>query len=442
LSNPPLQSVDFIEGWYNTDPEVCKQIVMRGKRPIVAQNLDEYYKYITITNGNIQDPDNALYQPTMDGLIGHLSSDDKGNAAVDEGTYYYMLQGNRSLARRQFLTNRIEYIDSWLNQGNYQRGGFNRIRGRVAANNVNKTSDKWVEPRDGSYWDENGQKRHLFDAEYWLTLTPTHSSYVTLGDDNEAYPSQKYDGIHPLRFEVSAIESGVRSSENYPEQLLYVYGVNHMSDLGDMSKLYWQEFSIEGSASKLTSLKFGYDGLMQPEEEGEEPIKYANNNVNNPNFGASKDAASGGLPLLKYMNISNVQLRQGSAVLDLTSCEKLENFRATGSNYSEILFADGVALNTLYLPSGLTSLRLTEARLLKNLITEYHYPELNLEGELVAEPGLYLQGLFEGEGNTSISTLYILGSGLGYDSYKLLKQYYTVRSRQTASNSNIQMTNV
>jgi hypothetical protein len=52
----------------------------------------------------------------------------------------------------------------------------------------------------------------------------------------------------------------VRSSANYPEQLLYIYGVNHMSDLGDMSKLYWQEFSIEGSAAKLTSLKFGYDG--------------------------------------------------------------------------------------------------------------------------------------------------------------------------------------
>jgi len=100
-----------------------------------------------------------------------------------------MLQGNRSLARRQFLTNRIEYIDSWLNQGNYQRGGFNRIRGRVAANNASKTSDKWVAANEEEYFDINGNKRYLFDAEYWLTLTPTHSSYVTLGDDNEAYPS-------------------------------------------------------------------------------------------------------------------------------------------------------------------------------------------------------------------------------------------------------------
>lgn len=436
LENPPLQSVDYIEGWYNTDPEICNSIVMRGKRPITAQNLDEYYKYITITNGSNE-------QALQNGLIGHLSSDDQGNFAVDGGTYFYMLQGNRSLARRQFLTNRIEYIDSWLNQGNYQRGGFNRIRGRVAANNASKTSDKWVEPRDGSYFlDDNVTKRYQFDAEYWLTLTPTHSSYVTLGDDNEAYPSQKYDGITPLRFVVSAIESGVRTSENYPEQLLYIYGVNHMNDLGDMSKLYWQEFSIEGSANKLTSLKFGYDGQMDDPNHPGEKISYSNNNVNNPSFGASKDSITGGLPLLKYMNISNVQLKQGSAVLDLTSCEKLENFRATGSNYSEVKFAEGVALNTLYLPSGITSLKLTEARLLKNLITEYHVPQLNIEGELEAEPGLYLQGLFENNAAPVLDTLNILGSGMGYDSYTLLKRYYDVRKTQTASPSNIQMTNV
>ena len=442
LKNPPLKSVDYIEGWYNTDPEICNSIAMRGKRPLTAQNLDEYYKYITITNGS-DVPTNPLYWPTQDGLIGHLASNDSGNAAVDSnGTYFYMLQGNRSLARRQFLTNRIEYIDSWLNQGNYQRGGFNRIRGRVAANNAAKTSDKWVEPRDGTYYDSDGNKRYLFDAEYWLTLTPTHSSYVTLGDDNEAYPSKKYDGIHPLKFEVSAIEAGVRTSENYPEQLLYIYGVNHMNDLGDMSKLYWQEFSIEGSAAKLTSLKFGYDGRMEDPNNPGQMLTYHNNNVNNPNFGASKDSITGGLPLLKYMNISNVQLRQGSAVLDLTSCEKLENFRATGSNYSEIKFAEGVALNTLYLPSGITSLKLTEARLLKNLITEYKYPELNIHGELEAKPGLYLQGLFENDEAPALATLNILGSGMGYDSYKLLKRYYDVRKTQTASPSNIQMTNV
>ena len=439
LANPPIESVDVIEAWYNTDPDVCHNLAMRGKRPLVAKNLDEYYKYITITNGSSS-------QDLADGLIGHLASNQSGEIVVDrDGQYFYMLQGDRSLSRRQFLNNRLEYIDSWLNQGNYARGGNNLIRGRISANN-NDTSDKWIEPRDGSYYlDENEKvKRHLFDAEYWLTLTPTHSSYITLGDDNEAYPSQKYDGINPLKFKISAIEQGVRTSLGYPEQLLYVYGLNHMSDLGDMSKLYWREFSFSGSAEKLTSLKFGYDGVM--EEDGE-IIQYKNQGVNNFSIGAAKpeDEKAKGLPLLKYVNLSNILLSPSisTTVLDLTSCEKLENFRATNSNFTEFQFADGVALNTLYLPYELTTLKLTEVRLLKNLITEYHTPVLNAEGDLVAEPGLYLQGLFDTvQGDTKITTLNILGSGLGYNSYKLLKRYYDVRKRQTSSNSDIQMTNV
>lgn len=449
LKLPPLDDVNTIEKWYNTDPEITGAIVMRGKRPIIAQNLDEYYKYITITNGRTEDDGSPLYQATQNGLVGHLSSNDKGEISIDDGKFFYMLQGNRSLSRRQFLSNRIEYIDSWLNQGDYQRAGNNRIQGRVAANNAIHTSDIWVEDINNpneSYFSppDSTTKRHLFDGEYWLTLTPTHSTYVTYGDDNEAYPSQKYDGINPLRVNISAIESGVRTSRNYPEQLLYIYGMNHMSDLGDMSKLYWQEFNIIGDASKLTRLQFGYDGVVtdiDPADGQLKEMQYKNNNVNNPNFSAGKDSGGKGLPLLKYMNMSNISLRQGSAVLDLTSCEKLENFRATGSNYSEVKFADGVALNTLYLPRSLVALRLTEPRLLKNLITHYETPTRNLEGDLVAAPGLYLEGMFEDEGETNIATLNIFGGGLGYNSYKLLKRYFDIRRRQ-GSSSLVQMTNV
>ena len=59
----------------------------------------------------------------------------------------------------------------------------------MAANNPSKTSDIWVETDSNPYYNLEGKKSNKFDAEYWLTLTPTHSSYVTLGDDSEAYPS-------------------------------------------------------------------------------------------------------------------------------------------------------------------------------------------------------------------------------------------------------------
>ena len=442
LTNPPISTVDKIINWYNTDPNETKRIEHRGTRPLIAVNLDEYYKYITITNP----------LGVSDGSTGHSASNTSGDQVYDaQGTYFYALQGNRSLSGYQFLTNRLEYIDSWLNQGNYQRGGANRIRSRMAANNPTKTSDIWVETDNNPYYNAEGKKINKFDAEHWVTLTPTHSSYVTLGDDSEAYPSQKYDGINPLKFNISAVENGVRKSAGYPEQLLYIYGINQMQDLGDLSGLYLQEFEISGEAKKLTSLRLGHDGLMPVDENiptegdgrvveinGKKYYKWYNNKVNQPSIPAGADAS--GMPLLKEANFCNIQINTGTPVLDLTSCEKLENFRATGSNFNSVMFAEGVALNTLYLPNSVKSLELKEARLLKNLITEYEYPTVNAEGKLVAKPGLFLEGMFDSNA-TSIETLNIIGGGLGYDSYKLLKKYFEIRQNQ-GNVSNINFTNV
>jgi hypothetical protein len=71
---------------------------------------------------------------------------------------------------------------------------------------------------------------------------------------------------------------------------------------------------------------------------------------------------------LKEANFCNITLLNATA-LDLSASEKLENFRATGSgNITSVKFADGVALNTLYIPATLNSLSLVQANLLTNLI--------------------------------------------------------------------------
>ena len=413
LANPPLKSVDIIESWYETDPGVCNSIAMRGTRPMIATNLDEWYKYLTITNP----------KGKSTGETGYM--DDNGVFIDDSGknTYFYALQGDRSQSRQQFLSNRIEYIDSWLNEGNYQRGGANRIRGRVAANNPAKTSDQWVASAEDPYFKPNGEKSHEFDAEYWINLTPVRSSYVTLSDDNEAYPSQKYDGINPVKFNIDAIENGVKNSANYPEQLLYIYGMNQMADLGEMHNLYWQEFELSGDARKLTTLKLGYDG-KDKDNNG-----WYNRNMNLPTIPGKKpeDDSGFGLPLLQEVNLSNITINAGSPTLDLTSCEKLKNLRATGSNYQNFSFADGVALDTLYLPDSITQLQLVEANLLTNLLTDYQAPVKNEStGKLEARTGLYIEGLFENN-ITNINNIKLLGGGLGYDSYKLLAKWYSIK---------------
>jgi hypothetical protein len=88
LTNPPLSSIEHIEKWYLADYEECGRaktrggekrpfLAMKGQRPLIAINLDEYYKYITITNNRIS--------------AGGGYSGQGGATVVDNGGYFYAL---------------------------------------------------------------------------------------------------------------------------------------------------------------------------------------------------------------------------------------------------------------------------------------------------------------------------------------------------------------
>nr|DAT09949.1 MAG TPA: hypothetical protein [Caudoviricetes sp.] len=69
------RDVDHIEKWYLADPNECGSIAMRGIRPLMALNLDEYWKYISITNA-----------------AGDGYQNQDGDKAIDgDGTYFYAL---------------------------------------------------------------------------------------------------------------------------------------------------------------------------------------------------------------------------------------------------------------------------------------------------------------------------------------------------------------
>jgi hypothetical protein len=208
------------------------------------------------------------------------------------------------------------------------------------------------------------------------------------------------------------LENGIRTSQNYPEQLLYIYGTNQMSDFGDLSKLYWTEFKLEGNADRLTRLKLGHDGL---DADGNNWFNKKLNGITLPK-----------LPLLKEANFCNIGLSTATS-LDFSASEKLENFRATGSsNITSVKFAKGVALNTLYLPSTVTALTLEQANLLTDLITNYRNPVKGDDGNLVATPGLYLEGFFSGD--SKLSSIDFQGGALGYNSYTILRRLWERQS--------------
>ena len=156
------------------------------------------------------------------------------------------------------------------------------------------------------------------------------------------------------------------------------------------------------------------------------------------------------LPLLKEANFCNIALINATA-LDFTASEKLENFRATGSsNITSIDFADGVALNTLYIPPTLSSLSLVQANLLEDLIfpensvnelavhqKRYSTPVEDETGNLVAASGLYLEKFFE-EGS-SLDSINFNGGNLGYNSYVILQRLF---DKNNDSGAKVTMTDV
>jgi len=122
----------------------------------------------------------------------------------------------------------------------YEDGGV------IKTNNLK--SDVWVEdasigidsPFYSEYYDGLGNKKNEFDAEYWITVTPSRRAYVTLGDDAENYPSVQFLN-NPVKYNITKLENGIRTSLNYKEQLFYVYGVETMKSLGNLHNLYFTE---------------------------------------------------------------------------------------------------------------------------------------------------------------------------------------------------------
>lgn len=430
-------TVQHIEKWYLADPNECNSISMRGDRPLIISNLDQYYKYISITNP----------------LIGY--QDREGGYITDNGTYFYALQGNRSLSRQQFLSNRINFADSWLNYGEYARGG-SAIFGRIGANNAKDTngnkiySDYWLNTDDetligtavpgneeltyNSYYDSTGKKAEYLDADVTVKLAPYQNSYVAIGGDNGISASKQYNGT-AIELELpSSVVEGRLNSPRYGEQLFYIYGTKSLQDIGDMSTLYWTEFY----ASKSPRLKRILLGSNYP--------GFFNKNMNYPNFDADVNS-SFGKPLLEEVNLDNIQITDtaGKFTFDFSSSEKMKRFEALRSNVTEITFAPGVALNTLYLPETVTTLKLVEARQLEGLIKTEPMPTSVEEfktWDTDEHKGLYIEGLtnlidteISSTQYSNISTYYLAGGNLGYGSYQMLETLYKLKNT-AAANSN------
>ena len=427
-----ILSYKNIEGAYTCDPNVFKSsIAMRGRRPIIAMGLDEYYKYVL--------------------PVSEAWRNQEGNMIT--ANYLYACQGDRKLSRELLINNRLLYMDSkWLGGAfTISTGGMAGIMFRSTANHEITTSDKYIDLQNpgslnpGDEYtmvieDDSGRTEHTYiyqpyqkmkyiDATPQYNVTPYLNFYITTFVDentfqnNEAFNEDKYPNGMPTKVLDSVSEA--YQYGRVDQQLNYFAGSSYISSLGDLSTKYANQVKIPNTP-RLLDITLGSDAPGYFNNENLNPFELyteVDDSTGLPKDGALK-------PLLNKIILSN--LYGLNTFLDVRSPDKLTEFRALGTSLTYALFAEGAPLRIVHLPKSVTRLIFIQNKNLTKIIkTEPVVAEMvgdNLVYKDSSEyEGLYVAGVtdyvdsIENRGKGSpVTEIDMEGDAMGYDSYTLL----------------------
>lgn len=349
-------TIDKLDGYYRFDPNVSHSYAMYGGRPIMAINVDEYYKYI-------------------DCAIGGGYVDTAGNSGQHTSTFFYCLQGTRELQRALFLRNRFIYLDSQWQAGDFSVTGAKQgLQLRYEANDISNTSDKYIygegmteEAKQG--WIDKGYEitdkypANDFDTELTFDLVPYLKQYLTLYHD-EIPTANKYSEDNVMT-PMSLSEADVKAAQNSQrlQQIVYIPEPSYVSSLGDVSDKYLDQYYVQGGI-RFKDIIVGNDryGYMNA-QLNDDSLQLDDNAVlstGKENKNAKK--------VLEKVILSNLSSLTKS--INVSGSEKLREFRALGTNISSVILAQGTQIETLHLPSTITALNLTEPTSLNIMIKQ------------------------------------------------------------------------
>jgi len=297
---------------------------------------------------------------------------------------------------------------------------------------------------DGKRWDSdsgtyiNDDTVHYpvpyFDATPDYKVTPYLNFYVTTFIDemtfqtSEAYSEAKYpDGI-PTPVSPTVLEQYKNGAPD--QQLNYFAASKYISSLGDLSVKYVNQVDMP-NCPRLLDIKLGNDA----------PGYYNGETLDPFNLDAEIDDATGQVKsgheksLLQFVNLTNVSkigTNDSTRKIDLRAADKLQEFRALGTQLTYVQFADGAPLTTVHLPSSTSRILFIQNKNLTKLITStptvIDMDVWNETGVVQYRPHEEYEGLFidsvtnynaeaqHGNGSAVIE-ISIEGDNLGYGSY-------------------------
>lgn len=275
-------------------------------------NEDADYKYI--------DPLVSGYEVWLDPEGNIITAEE---AAKTEGAkrksasdYLYAAQGTRSQHRNYWLEKRFNYLDSKYNyaydlKSPSTQSGLNfRLNSDLA----------------------KGEGKPTFSGDFDI---------VSLADQYVTVDYAQGNIVGPVRIHANTPYHIDSPFETSTDQEMYIYGLDDIIDLGDLSTKYFNKFQLN-KATKLRKLILG-------SHEG---------NFSNPNLGTANIFSigdkGGNVPFLEEINIENCSGITNA--LDLSACPYLQKVYAKGSSITEINFYEGGNLKHVELPASTTSL--------------------------------------------------------------------------------------
>lgn len=282
-------------------------------------NGDAQYKYI---------------RPAVEGYWDGLN-----NVQINAGEapYLYAAQGDRSLDREYFLTNRIKFLRGKRGSEDFKTN--DRITFRLYYPTGQEANFKeTVQNTDGTTTvidHSNSVAEGVAPPSDTFTFESLQTCYagVLIGANGHVV-KERFDGE-----EKKAIKVQEAQSANGTEA--YLLGVSSLKDLGDLSDKYPQKFIMSGQ-NKLRSLTFGnphkdyYNPFWRPEEGNSTPIGLS------------------GCTYLQSFNLQNCKTY--NAEIDFSACPVIETILLTGSSTSNLTLPVNGIIKELRLPTTITSL--------------------------------------------------------------------------------------
>lgn len=316
----------------------------------IAANADARYKYI---------------RPFTEGYINSVTGE---QVWVEPGSvdYLYAAQGRRSMHRKWWISNRLDYFDGKHLSDAYKNDRFiTRLYTPSASeDNYYAVPDLTAEQFElDTYYIRNevdGVYEFTEATEFVTGITYYKKALNALKESLAVVPPSNNFTLTPLHNQYLSVAYGGANGETttpiytkanekqvivapgvYNDTETYIYGGSMLKDLGDLSPQYLGRFVFPEKTTKLETLVLGNK----------------NNKYYNPNFSSLEIGSKA--PYLKKLDITNCS-GLGNRTLDISQCKKLQELYATGSGITGVTLPQHGVIKELRLPATLNSLTIID----------------------------------------------------------------------------------